>query len=302
MTISIARTYFTLPVTLSVTGLPAGATGTLDAVTTTGSSATLNVTTSSSGTITPPGTYDLTIKATAGGVTMTAIGQLTVLETVPPTVTALYSTLWSGTTTSTTTPVLMRWEGSDNSGGSGIDYYTLQVAINDGVFSTVLSSAATGLMTAPKFGTLYQYRVQATDVAGNVSEWVYSRPFKTFAAQQTSPSISYSTGWYTSYTTSAMGGSFKYTTRYGASATFAVSSAGVAWVAYLGPNRGSAQVYFDGVLVETDNLYSSTYRSRQIMFNSTWGWDTVHTIRIVNLATYGHPQVNLDAFVYIVMY
>jgi len=66
--ITIDRTWFTLPISLSVTGVPAGTTVTMPS-TVTGTSATLAITTSNSGTVTPPGTYPLTITGTDGTLT-----------------------------------------------------------------------------------------------------------------------------------------------------------------------------------------------------------------------------------------
>ena len=65
--VAINRTFFTLPVSLSVSGVPAGATATLSSSSTSGSSVTLNVKTSNSGTATPPGTYTLKVTGTANG-------------------------------------------------------------------------------------------------------------------------------------------------------------------------------------------------------------------------------------------
>jgi GH25 family lysozyme M1 (1,4-beta-N-acetylmuramidase) len=301
MTINIARQYFTLPVALSVTGLPAGATGTLDPATTTASS-TIHITTSNSGTITPVGTSDLTITATANGVTKTAIGKLTVLETVPPTVTAPYTTVpWDLATGSTTTPVLIRWTGADDS--SGIAGYWLQSQVNGGVWEWASQgSTAPSFMKSLAFNTLYRYRVMATDGAGNDSDWAYGPSFKVMLTQQSSSYVAYSTGWATSYTTSAIGGSLKYTTSAGAWASYSFSGAGISWVAYKGPNRGSALVYIDGSLAGTVSLYASTYQSKRVVFSRTWDSNEWHTIRIVNLATAGRPRIDLDAFVRLVIY
>src|SRR5207244_1132082 len=59
--IAIKRKYFTLPISLTVGGEPDGAVATFTPPTVTGSSATLSIQTSKSGTITPVGTYRLTV-------------------------------------------------------------------------------------------------------------------------------------------------------------------------------------------------------------------------------------------------
>ena len=302
MTINIPRQYFTLPVALSVSGLPAGATGTFDTDTTTASSATLYVTTSSSGAVTPLGMYDLTISGTAGGVTKTATARLTVLESVPPTVTAPYTTVpWDLATAATTTPVLIRWTGADDA--SGIANYGLEAQTNGGAWTWVSQTlTAASSMPTLAFNSLYRYRVMATDVAGNYSDWAYGPSFKVLLTQQSSIWVTYSTGWSTSYTTLALGGSLKYTTRAGAWASYTDDEAGISWVAYKGPNRGSALVYIDGSLAATVSLYSSTYQSKRVVFSRNWDSNGTHTIRIVNLATAGRPRIDLDGFVRLVLY
>jgi hypothetical protein len=68
-------------------------------------------------------------------------------------------------------------------------------------------------------------------------------------------------------------------------------------VAALGPGRGSAAVYVDGKYRATISLASTTYRARQVVYATSWSTSGVHTLRIVNLGTAGHPRVDVDAFV-----
>ena len=51
-----------------------------------------------------------------------------------------------------------------------------------------------------------------------------------------------------------------------------------------GPNRGSANVYLDGVFFKTVSLYASTYSAKPIVY----------------AASAGHPRIDLDAFVRVV--
>jgi subtilisin family serine protease len=80
-TINISRTNFTAAVTLSVSGLPSGGTGTFNPNPASGTSSTLSVTTASS---TPTGTYALTITGTGGTLTRTTSASLVVTATPPP--------------------------------------------------------------------------------------------------------------------------------------------------------------------------------------------------------------------------
>jgi GH25 family lysozyme M1 (1,4-beta-N-acetylmuramidase) len=294
---SIARTYFTLPVSFSVTGLPAGATATLTPTSTTGTSATLSVTTSKSGTITPVGTYPLTVTGTGNGLTRKATATLVVTDGSAPTVTAPRSRLYAiATMGSTATPVRTSWSATDPSGIAG---YVLERSTNGGSWASVSLPSATSvsLVQPLTFGYAYRYVVRATDRAGNASGWAYGPTFKPLLTQQSSSAVAYSGTWTTVANSYASGGSLKYATSHGASATYSFTGASISWVSYRGPNRGSAYVYVDGVYKATVSLYATSYSSKQIVFAYNWAANGAHTIRIVCLGTSGHPRVDVDAFV-----
>jgi hypothetical protein len=69
----------------------------------------------------------------------------------------------------------------------------------------------------------------------------------------------------------------------------------VAWVTALGPNRGAAKVYIDGILAATVDLYAATPTYLRVAFAKSWTTAGNHTIRIVVLGTAGRPRVDLDA-------
>jgi GH25 family lysozyme M1 (1,4-beta-N-acetylmuramidase) len=299
--INIARQYFTLPVTLSVTGLPSGATGALDAATITTSSTTYRITTSNTGTITPTGTYPLTITATGNGLTRTATATLVVTDGIVPTMTAPLTRLFAPTSFgSGSTPGRTGWGGSDS---SGISRYALQYQVNGGAWNTPSLSSPTVTSYAQQlaFNAIYRFRVRATDGAGNTSGWAYGPAFKTSFTQQNSSSVHYGYGWSTLLTSAASGGSLATTKTAGSWATFTFTGSGISWVAYKGPNRGSAQVWIDGVLAATVSMYSTTYKAKQIVFAKAWGVNGTHTIEVVNLATAGHPRIDIDGFTRLVL-
>jgi len=295
-TIGISRSYFTLPVDLTVSGLPAGASATLSTTSTSGTSATLTITTSRSGTITPVGSYPLTISGTSLGRTRTATATLVVTDGIAPTATAPTSRLYSVTTMgSSATPVRSSWSATDP---SGIAKYKLQRQVNGGSWSTVSlsSAAATSLKQSLTFSDTYRYRVKATDGNGNTSAYAYGPTFKPLLTQQSSSRVSYGGTWTSVSNTYASGGSLKYATAKGATASYTFTGSSISWVAYRGPNRGSADVYIDGVHKATVNLYSGTYYARQIVYAASWGSNGTHTIKIVCLGTSGHPRIDVDAF------
>ena len=110
-------------------------------------------------------------------------------------------------------------------------------------------------------------------------------------------SISYAGTWSNVSCACASGGSMRRTSAKGASFTFTDywhrdDHAGL--VMAQGPSRGSADVYVDGKKVATVNTYSATNQNRVIVFDR-WMSEGTHTIKVVNLATSGHPRIDLDA-------
>ena len=300
-TINLTRQYFTLPVDISVTGLPDGVTGTLDATSTTAQSTIFHLATSNSGTITPVGTYPLTITATSNGLTRTASATLKVTDGINPTVTAPLSRLFAPASLGTgATPGRTGWAAADS---GGISRYTLQEQVNGGAWTwvTLSSATATTIGQQLKFYAVYRFRVRATDGAGNTSGWAYGAPFNARFTQQNSSAVTYGSGWSTVLLSAASGGSVATTRTAGASATFTFTGSAISWVTYKGPNRGSAQIYVDGILAATVNTYSASYQAKQIVFATRWVANGTHTIQIVNLGTAGHPRIDIDGFIRLVL-
>ena len=91
----------------------------------------------------------------------------------------------------------------------------------------------------------------------------------------------------------------KSTTAAGASvtATVTVPAGNVSHVGLVmakGPTRGSAKVYVDGILKATVNTYATSAQSRVIVFERSIPAGT-HRVKVVNVATPGHPRIDLDA-------
>jgi hypothetical protein len=217
-------------------------------------------------------------------------------DEAPPEVAAPVSRLYAGARLGTSTmPVRTSWSATDP---SGVALYEVQRQVNGGGWTDVAlpSSQATAIAQSLGVGSSYRYRAAATDAAGNASAPVSGRTFKPLLTQQSSSRIAYGGTWKTVRTTAASGGSLKFATARGASARYTFTGSAIAWVAYKGPNRGSARVYVDGVYRTTINLYSATYRSRAIVAAFNWRSNGTHTIKIVALGTPGHPRVDLDAF------
>ena len=81
----------------------------------------------------------------------------------------------------------------------------------------------------------------------------------------------------------------------GARARYDFKGRQIAWVAETGPTRGVANVYLDGVKVESIDLWSDTAQARKIVFTRTWATETVHALEIRVAGTPGRPRVDVDA-------
>jgi GH25 family lysozyme M1 (1,4-beta-N-acetylmuramidase) len=302
VTIGIARTTVTDPVTLSIDGLPAGVISSFTPNPVAGTSAALTIATTNSGTVTPTGTYLVTVTGSGGGLTRATSLRLSVIDGIPPTVLPPAPAILSGARlTASTTPVRIRWSGSDS---SGISSYRLQRQANGGAWSNVALASATAPGTSERltFGVLYRYRVSATDRQGNVSPWTYGRPFRALLVQQSSSAVRYGGSWRTVATSSASGGSLAYATSAGAWASYGGTAASLAWVGYKSPARGWARVYVDGAYVQTVSLYSKTVIPQTIAFAYNWGYLAAHNIKLVVVGTAGRPRVDVDAFIRLYFY
>jgi hypothetical protein len=294
--VTIKRTNFSGEVALDVSGLPDGATGSFAASPTTGTATTLSVTLPADPAATPVGTYPLTISGLGGDITRTTTLNLVVADGIPPTLVGPTTSLFSGLTLgATTVPVRVGWTASDP---SGISTSTLQRSINGAPWSTAFgaTTSSTAQVSISNGGT-GQYRVRSTDKLANTSDWAMGPTVKATIYQQTSAAVTWTGTWHTAASSSASGGSVRYATSKGASATFAFTGSSVAWVATKGTTRGSAAVYVDGLYVKSISLHASSGTSRSIVFARNWGTVGTHTLRIVVGGSAGHPRVDIDAFV-----
>ena len=292
-TVKIGRVNFPHEVALDVTGLPDGATAAFVDSPTAGTAAALTV---SAATAVPTGTYPLTITGVGDGVTRTTKVNLVVADGIGPTVAAPWLGLKPNSLIgSTTIPVYVAWSASDP---SGIASTGLQRSVN-GSWATVklpTATSTTALVSLP-IGATVGGRARATDRLANTSAWMPGATARTLLTEQGSASIRYSGTWRTLARSAAHGGSLRYSTSAGASATFTFGGSSVGWVATRAPNRGYARVYVDGVYAATINLYASAYQYRRVVFARNFGTAGLHTLTIRVVGSGRHPVVDVDAFI-----
>jgi subtilisin family serine protease len=192
-------------------------------------------------------------------------------------------------------PLRISWTGSDV--GTGIVRYELWRSTNGGTWTIVSSALTTPSATvAAASGSTVRFRVRAIDAAGNVGAWATGPTIAVSLLQQTSSAIHYRGSWATGRSTSYSGGSVRYATAAGASATFTFTGRGIALVSTLASTRGKVRIYIDGTYVAKVDLGASPTMYRAIVWQRTWSSSRSRTIKLVVDGTSTRPRIDLDAF------
>lgn len=220
-----------------------------------------------------------------------------ILDTIAPSVTAprrgfVTKTALNGGSILTRIP----WSGSDV--GSGIVRYELDRQTDASAWSSV-SATLTSPVATPALATehTYRFRVRAVDQAGNVGAWSYGDTFRVSRFSEGNSRILYSGTWSTSKASVFWGGVAKASSKAGSRASITFTGRSVAWVSSMGPTRGKADVYVNGVKVATVDLYSATSKHQQVVWTGSWTTAGSRTITIRVQGTSGRPRIDLDAFV-----
>jgi subtilisin family serine protease len=281
-------------VVLKATGEPSGATASFDKTSLFGfdaTSATLSVVVPAG---TKEGTYPITVTASEHGLVRTATATLIVQgdppNAFPPTADPQPGAVVGGSSL----PTRVVWPAATDQ--SPITGYELQSRVDGGGWgSTISSSGTTRIVTASQaFGRTYEYRVRARDVAGNWSDWAVGPTYTSDATQDSSLRVTYRGRWTRQANAAAWGGSTRFATAAGATATLAFKGRAVGVVMPVGPTLGSVRVSFDGVYRSTISLRSSTAGQRLVKYAIGSATAGVHTIGIELV---GNGRVDLDAFV-----
>jgi hypothetical protein len=225
------------------------------------------------------------------------------IDATAPTVQAPLRDLPTGSTLGTSTvPTRISWSATDDQ--SGIAGYELQQSVNGSTFKGVGLSSTTSTTKTLQLqpGNTYQFRVRATDGAGNTSDWTSDPSFALDTQQESSTGIVYAGSWTQQAVTSAYGGGVKYASANESAAQFTFSGQNVAWVATKGPNRGKAAISVDGMVLKTLDLYASATQPRKVVFSmSTLDPTISHTTMVQVLGTKrigaSGTSVDVDAFV-----
>ena len=153
-------------------------------------------------------------------------------------------------------------------------------------------------------GSLIQYRISSRDGRGRLVGSVITNPSPAFpdgyVSDEPEAGSLFSGSWLTTSDPRNYGGTVESSSTAGDAFTFDAFGTAVAWVAITGPNHGAAKIYVDGVYSKTISTYSKTIHRRRVVWTKLAALPLViHTIKIVNLATPGHPRITVDAMAYL---
>jgi hypothetical protein len=224
-------------------------------------------------------------------------------DTTVPAPTSPEHNLVTGSMLGTSTvPIKISWSATNEEGS--VARYELQRSTNGGTFKGVALSSATSVAKTLQLspGNAYQFRVRATDDAGNVSKWVYGAPFSLTVHQETSVATTYSGAWTDEALTSAYGGTLRYAEAAGSNSLLTTTGSDVGWVAHKGPNRGKAEVWVDGIMVTTVDLYAATEMPRKVAYSTMLASaSSPHTLKVsvtgLKRTASSGKRVDVDAFV-----
>lgn len=248
------------------------------------------------------GRYAFSARATeaAGNVGPASYGYT--LDATAPAVTAPAVSMVSGSTVSPTgVPVRVIWSGGD--GGTGISSFELRRTVGGTVTVQALSATTTSQSLSLEPGSRNLFEVRATDGAGNTSQWATLGAFTMKGDdQEANPGITYGGAWSLANQAGSYGDSVRHASISG-TVTYPFTGSTVAWVSTLGPDRGRADVYLDGVRVAQNvELYARSTAAARVLYvdNAVANPAAQHTLEIRVLGTKlgksKGTRVDADAF------
>ena len=193
-----------------------------------------------------------------------------------------------------TAPLAISWSATDS--GVGVASYEVQVSVAGAAFSPVYSGSARTVTRLYPLGKSLVFRVRATDLENNVSDWV-SAPTRTMVVYQApgSASIKYKGTWTNVSTTSASGDRYRFTRTVGGRANLGFTGQAVLYVAPKTSAAGRVKVIVDGVLITRPTLRSATTVPGVIIARKTWTTSGWHSIKVINDSA--GRRLNLDVFI-----
>jgi peptidoglycan/xylan/chitin deacetylase (PgdA/CDA1 family) len=181
---------------------------------------------------------------------------------------------------------------------AGASAFQLQQRKNGGSWKAVsLPSAKVTSVSLPRPpGNTFEFRVRAA-AGGSYGPWATGSPVSLAARQEGHAAVAFSGTWRNASLSTAMGGALRHTSSSTARASMSFTGSSIGWVSPRGPKRGVVDVYVDGSLAATVDLYAASGSPRRLVFVRSWTTSGSHTIELRPRGTAGRPRADLDAFV-----
>ncbi|GAA3915710.1 N-acetylmuramoyl-L-alanine amidase [Actinoplanes auranticolor] len=195
--------------------------------------------------------------------------------------------LRTGTVSTTAAPVTLKWQAADAVGLSAVQLTSPR--------RTTFATGARSWNTTAKPGAATTWRLQATDLAGNVATAPVTRTPVLVAETKAKR-----TGkWAKASGSAHLGKAALASSTKNASLSWSFTGRSVALLAMKGKTAGKAYVYVDGKKVATVDLRASKNTYRQAVWAKSWTSAKKHTVKIVVVGTAGRPKVTTDGIVYL---
>ena len=151
----------------------------------------------------------------------TDVARLIIDSDLPTTPGAPAATIVAPTPLYVTPKFRLAWTGATDV-SSGAVTYRLEQKVDAGAFGAAISLPGVSVVRSLAVGHAYQFRVAAVDAVGHVGAWATGPVLSPSLVQQTSSTVYVGT-WLTHVATEFSGGSARYASALGATATFTMT-------------------------------------------------------------------------------
>jgi hypothetical protein len=188
-----------------------------------------------------------------------------------------------GTSAGSSLPIALGWSSSLSS--TTIARWTLQRQLGTaGAWTglTLSKPTLTALGTSLAPNPRATFRAMPTTTGSAVGPWFPSASVTPRSIQDSATgTIRYAgTGWVASRTSTAYGGTLRYATRAGRTATATLTGISFAVVSTKGRGMGKAEVWLDGKRVAVLDLYASSTKARQVVWAIRFSASGKHTLQL----------------------
>lgn len=191
----------------------------------------------------------------------------------------------------------LAWSAADTE--SAVASYDVEVQTDGRTYWERIASgtSATGIDAWFYPNHAYRVRVRGTNAAGITGEWTAGSAWKQLAYQEWSSAVKYTGPWARVRSVGYLNEVANASSTAGAKATFTYTGTSISLISRLGPTRGRAAIYVDGVYVQTIDLYDKAYKNQRVVWSKTWSTRAKHTVTVKVMGTSGRPRVEIDGFV-----